>query len=119
MEVHDNLFQVIAALTNIEANTTSNNAMTSLKPSPDVPIVWAENRTKATASAVKMLRMILNNFMLFASDGLNSESSANLIASLPRALDSGIARASLDATDYRALFVLDYIFGHSHPRLLM
>ena len=68
--------------------------------------------------AAHVFNPFLNDVMLFASNSLNGEPSANLIASLSRALDSGIARASLDATDYRALLILDYIFGHSHPQLI-
>ena len=69
--------------------------------------------------AAHVFNPFLNDVMLFASDSLNSAASVYSVASIPRALHSGIARASLDATDHRALLRLDYIFGHSHPRLLM
>ena len=69
--------------------------------------------------AAHVFNPFLNDVMLFASDSLNSKSRVDFVASIARPLDSGIARASLDATDHRAVLILDYIFGHSHPRLLM
>jgi len=76
------------------------------------------NAQKAAPNrAAHVFNPFLNDVMLFASDSLNGKSSANLIASLSRALDSGISRARLNATDNAALGVLDYIFGHSRSSI--
>jgi hypothetical protein len=97
---------------------TAPSNVTNNKPVYAMPQTIA-TQMAAPNRAAHVFNPFLNDVMLFASDSLNGEPSANLIASLSRALDSGIARASLDATDYRALLILDYIFGHSQPRLLM
>ena len=97
---------------------TAPSNVTNNKPVYAMPQTIA-TQMAAPNRAAHVFNPFLNDVMLFASDSLNSKSSADLIASLSRALDSGIARASLDATDHRALLILDYIFGHSHPRLLM
>lgn len=96
---------------------TAPSNVTNNKPVYAMPQTIAA-QTAAPNRAAHVFNPFLNDVMLFASDSLNGEPSANLIASLSRALDSGIARASLDATDYRALLILDYIFGHSQPQLI-
>ena len=97
---------------------TAPSNVTNKKPVYAMP--QTINAQKAAPNrAAHVFNPFLNDVMLLASYSLNGESSSDLIARLSRPLDSGIARASLDATDYRALLVLDYIFGHSHPRLLM
>ena len=68
--------------------------------------------------AAHVFNPFLNDVMLFASDSLNSKSRVDFVASIARPLDSGIARARLDAADDAARGVLDYIFGHSHPQLI-
>ena len=94
------------------SNVTNNKPVYAM-PQTIAPQMAAPNR------AAHVFNPFLNDVLLFASDSLNGESCATLIASLSRALDRGFARARLDAADDAALGVLDYIFGHSHPRLLM
>ena len=96
---------------------TAPSNVTNNKPVYAMPQTIA-TQMAAPNRAAHVFNPFLNDVMLFASDSLNGETSANLIARLSRSLDSGIARASLDATDHRALLVLDYIFGHSHPQLI-
>ena len=63
--------------------------------------------------AAHVFNPFLNDVMLAASsDSLNSAACAHVVASIPRALYSGIARASFNAADYRALLGLDYVFSH-------
>ena len=90
---------------------TAPSNVTNNKPVYAMPQT-IKTQTAAPNRAAHVFNPFLNDVMLFASDSLNGETCANLIASLSRALDSGIARASLDATDYRALLILNYIFGH-------
>ena len=71
-----------------------------------------KTQTAAPNRAAHVFNPFLNDVMLLASDSLDSATSPHVVASIPRALDSGIARASLNATDNRALLILDYIFGH-------
>ena len=97
---------------------TAPSNVTNNKPVYAMPQTIAAQMA-APNRAAHVFNPFLNDVMLFASDSLNGEPSANLIARLSRPLDSGIARARLDAADDAALGVLDYIFGHSHPRLLM
>ena len=97
---------------------TAPSNVTNNKPVYAMPQTIAAQMA-APNRAAHVFNPFLNDVMLLASNSLNGESSVNLIARLSRALDSGIARARLDATDHRALLRLDYIFGHSHPRLLM
>ena len=59
--------------------------------------------------AAHVFNPFLNDVMLFASDSLNGEPSANLIARLSRPLDSGIARARLAAADDAALRVAEEV----------
>jgi len=97
---------------------TAPSNVTNNKPVYAMPQT-IKTQMAAPNRAAHVFNPFLNDVMLFASDSLNGETCANLIASLSRPLDSGIARASLNATDYRALLILDYIFGHGRPRLLM
>ena len=97
---------------------TAPSKVTNNKPVYAMPQT-IKTQKAAPNRAAHVFNPFLNDVMLFASDSLNGKSCANLIASLSRAFDSGITRASLDAADDAALGVLDYIFGHSSPRLLM
>jgi len=65
----------------------------------------AQNAAPNTAAHVFII--LLNDIMLLASDSLDSATSPHVVASIPRSLYSGIARASLNATDHRALLSLE------------
>tara|TARA_Y100001973_G_scaffold38819_1_gene58417 strand:+ start:241 stop:468 length:228 start_codon:yes stop_codon:yes gene_type:complete len=62
----------------------------------------------APNKAPHVFAILLNDFMSATpTDSLDSAASAHVVASIPRALYSGIARASLNATDSHALLCLD------------
>ena len=67
------------------------------------------NAQKAAPNTAAHVFIILLNDLMSApsSDSLDSATSPHVVASIPRALDSGIARASLNATDRHALLCLD------------
>ena len=69
--------------------------------------------------AAHVFNPFLNDVILLASvHSLNRAASAHIVASLSRALYSGITRASLNAADERALLGLDYVVGHSRSSIV-
>jgi len=95
---------------------TAPSKVTNNRPVYAMPQTIATHMA-APNRAAHVFNPFLNDVMLLASYSLNGKPSPNLIASLSRALDSGIARASLDAADDAALGVLDYIFGHGRSSI--
>ena len=69
---------------------TAPSNVTNNKPVYAMPQTIAAQMA-APNRAAHVFNPFLNDVMLFASDSLNSAASPNLIASLSRALDSGIA----------------------------
>tara|TARA_B100000287_G_scaffold116724_1_gene108723 strand:- start:81 stop:359 length:279 start_codon:yes stop_codon:yes gene_type:complete len=86
---------------------TAPSNVTNNKPVYAMPQTIA-TQIAAPNRAAHVFNPFLNDLMSSpSSDSLDSATSPHVVASIPRALDSGIARASLNATDRHALLCLD------------